>query len=144
METKAKLLFAQAHLGMLFAASAEDTHARLGIGIAQEGIQCLIHGFHPNRSYDLKRISTCSERLRNYTDNEQRHLHHPEGDHAILPGATYEGALVYQAAAVIPQERIGAEEVSIFLSEVERFLITTARLLDQRGKERVWRPHQGK
>lgn len=146
MNTEAQLLFAQAHLGMLYAASSEDTHARIGIDIAQEGLQCVIHGYHPDhsRGYDTDRIALCAERLKNYTDSEQKHLNQPEGDHAILPGATYEGALVYQAYAVIPDMSFVELNVSNLLKELERFLLTTARLLDQRGKERVWRPHQGK
>lgn len=146
MHTHAKLNFIQAHLGMLFAASAEDTHARVGIGIAQEGVACLIFGYRPDdqRGYDLQRISLCTERLSNFNSSEESKLPQVEGDHLILPGATYEGALVYQAHATLLEESFGPTEVCELLRQIERFLLITARQLDARGDERVWRPHSGK
>ena len=78
-------MFLAGHLGMLYAASGQDTLMRIGLKEAMDITSGMLLNIEPTEA----QLST----LVNF--NKSQHKPEPEGE--LQPGATYEGAMVYTA-----------------------------------------------
>lgn len=144
-----KLSFAQAQLGAFYALSESLPFVRLGLGMIQEALQAVIYSRKTLSVLETERIEGITLQLKRFNDSHQSHLVVPTGEHSILPGASYEGALAYVAIASVDaiQSDLSIESGStedLLLEAAKRFLTISARNLDEKGGERVWRPQGNK